>query len=162
MNNGIFLLLGSNEGDSARNLAEAERRIGQDAGRVVARSSLYKTAAWGREDQPDFYNRVLEIRSAHSPWNLLEILLGIEKSMGRIRVEKWGRRVIDIDILFYGNEIHDTPGLIVPHPGIPSRRFTLVPLAEIAAGFVHPVLKETIGSLLAQCTDSLAVERIQA
>lgn len=160
MNNGIFLLLGSNEGDRVANLAEAERRIARDAGSVAARSSLYKTAAWGVEDQPEFYNQVLEIRSAHSAEQLLDILLGIEQSMGRRRLQKWGPRIIDIDILFYGQEIRDTAGLTLPHPGIPSRRFTLVPLAEIAPGFVHPLLKKDVRTLLSECTDSLAVVRV--
>lgn len=162
MNNGIYLLLGSNEGDCLANLAEAERRIVEDAGPVAARSSLYKTAAWGLPDQPDFFNRVLEINSVHPPERLLQILLGIEQSMGRTRIRKWGPRMIDIDILFYGNEVRNTPELTLPHPGIPSRRFTLVPLSEIAPAFLHPVLKKTIGVLLTECKDSLTVIRLPA
>jgi 2-amino-4-hydroxy-6-hydroxymethyldihydropteridine diphosphokinase len=160
MNNGIFLLLGSNEGDGRQNLEQAERRIGAHAGKVVARSSVYKTEAWGLTRQADFYNRVLEIGSPHSPERLLEIVLTIEKDMGRVRREKWGPRLIDIDMLFYGQQIRNTPTLVVPHPGIPERRFVLVPLGEIALEFVHPVLKKTIGELLAECADRLAVVRV--
>lgn len=162
MNDGIYLLLGSNQGDRAANLAEAERRIVREAGSVVTRSSVYRTAAWGVEDQPEFYNQVLEIRSPHSPEQLLDILLGIERSMGRRRLKKWGPRIIDIDILFYGDEIVGKPALTLPHPGIPTRRFTLVPLAEIAPQFIHPVLKKTIAMLLEKCADSLAVTRVNA
>lgn len=160
MNSGIFLLLGSNEGDRLRNLEEASRRISLDAGEVVARSSVYRTAAWGMEDQPDFYNQVVAIRSPHSPEELLWRLLAIERAMGRVRRERWGPRLIDIDLLFYGNEVIDTSFLRVPHPGIPDRKFTLLPLAEIAPDLVHPVLHKTIAELLRECEDRLGVERL--
>jgi 2-amino-4-hydroxy-6-hydroxymethyldihydropteridine diphosphokinase len=160
MNNGIFLQLGTNEGDGRQNLSEAERRIGAHAGEVVARSSVYKTAAWGLTDQADFYNRVLEIRSPHSPERLLEVVLAIEMDMGRVRREKWGPRLIDIDILFYGQEIVNRAHLVIPHPGIPERRFVLVPLAEIAPDLVHPTLGKRAAELLAECTDSLSVVKL--
>ena len=160
MNSGIFLLLGSNEGDRLRNLEEAFRRISLDAGEVVARSTVYRTAAWGMEDQPDFYNQVVAIRSPHGPEELLGRLLAIERAMGRVRRERWGPRLIDIDLLFYGNEVIDTSILRVPHPGIPDRKFTLLPLAEIAPDLVHPVLHKTIAELLRECKDRLGVERL--
>src|SRR5688500_6574197 len=143
MNYGIFLLLGSNQGAPLRNLAEAAGRIEEDAGKILERSALYKSAAWGMEEQPDFYNQVLKIGSPFSAEVLLQKLLDIEHKMGRVRVEKWGPRLIDIDILFYGDEVIDTPALRVPHPGIPQRRFTLLPLAEIAPDLRHPVLRKT-------------------
>jgi 2-amino-4-hydroxy-6-hydroxymethyldihydropteridine diphosphokinase len=160
MNNGIFILLGSNEGDGRQNLKEAERRIAAQAGEVVARSSVYKTAAWGLTSQADFYNCVLEIRSPYPPEDLLEKVLAIEKDMGRVRKEKWGPRLIDIDILFYGKEIRNNADLVIPHPGIPERRFVLVPLAEIAPAFVHPGLNKTVAGMLGECGDRLAVERV--
>ena len=112
------------------------------------------------EDQPDFCNQVLEITSQHPPELLLEKLLEMEQRMGRVRVRKWGPRVIDIDILFYGQEVRNGPSLQLPHPGIPLRKFTLLPLAEIAGDFIHPVSHKKISALLAECPDTLRVEKL--
>lgn len=160
MANGIFLLLGSNEGNPLVNLKTAREHIGKNAGKVVACSSLYRSAAWGMEDQADFLNQVVEVKSPYSPEALLEKILHIEQQMGRVRREKWGPRLIDIDLLFHGDKIVTSRTLVLPHPGIPERKFTLEPLAEIAPGFVHPVLKKTVGDLLRDCRDTLAVERL--
>lgn len=160
MQHPVFLLLGSNQGNSVGNLAIAREMIGHQAGKILVESSVYKSAAWGKLEQPDFYNQVLEITSALPAETLLEKLLDIELQMGRIRIEKWGPRLIDIDLLFYGDEIWNTVALHLPHPGIPDRKFTLLPLAEIAPGFVHPVLKKTIAILLEECRDPLMVEKL--
>lgn len=160
MNSGIFLLLGSNEGQASDNLAEAAERIAKVAGRIVERSSVYQTAAWGMVNQPDFLNQVLKIES---PWNaevLLEKLLDIERSMGRVRANKWGPRIIDIDLLFYGQQVINTPFLRIPHPGIPERRFTLLPLTEIAPDLIHPLSRKSIATLLEECGDVLRVDRL--
>jgi 2-amino-4-hydroxy-6-hydroxymethyldihydropteridine diphosphokinase len=157
MNNGIFLLLGSNQGNPPDRLAEAAERIEKDAGKIVARSSLYRSAAWGIEAQPDFFNQVLEIESPYDAGVLLQKLLSIERTMGRVRAEKWGPRIIDIDILFYGPQVVSSPSLTVPHPGIPGRKFTLLPLSQIAPELVHPVLGKTIATLLQECRDPLMV-----
>ena len=160
MNRGIFLLLGTNLGDRFKNLETAKRLITVQAGNVEQRSSIYKTAPWGQADQPEFYNQVIKISTIHEPEQLLSRLLDVEKQIGRTRHEKWGSRIIDIDILFFDQVIVKADGLTIPHPAIQARKFTLVPMAEIAADYVHPVLKKDIRTLLEECHDTLAVELI--
>jgi 2-amino-4-hydroxy-6-hydroxymethyldihydropteridine diphosphokinase len=155
-----YLLLGSNEGDSRANIDRAIALLQHNCGPIVAPSPLYRTAAWGLEDQPDFLNMALAIDTALSPALLLENTQNIEQQMGRQRSVKWGQRTLDIDILFYGNELIDIPGLKVPHPYIQDRRFALAPLADIAPDFVHPRLHKTISQLLASCPDPLPVEKL--
>lgn len=152
---GIYLLLGTNMGDRKANLEEARKRIGN----VIRSSSVYSTAAWGMEGQPDFFNQVVEIESDLRPEELLNTTLKIESEMGRVREKKWGPRLIDIDILLYRNVILNSPNLKIPHPEIQNRRFTLIPLREIFNG-THPVLKKTIAELLAECKDNLPVTRL--
>jgi 2-amino-4-hydroxy-6-hydroxymethyldihydropteridine diphosphokinase len=154
-----FLLLGSNEGTRMQFLQDARDKIDDTAGQVISISSIYETAPWGNTEQGPFLNQVIEISTNLEPLLLLGKLQDIETNMGRIRKEKWGPRRLDIDILFYGTRLLKTPLLTIPHPGIPERRFTLVPLAEIAEGFVHPVLKKNMKELLAECKDTLGVER---
>ena len=153
-----YLLLGSNLGDRAALLATARRELAATAGEIVAESGLYKTAAWGREDQPAFLNQALAVRTALRPEALLAACLTAEQRAGRQRLEHWGSRTLDVDILLFGAEIIDTPTLTVPHPRLPERRFALVPLAEVAGGLVHPQLHESIEALLLHCPDLLPVQ----
>jgi 2-amino-4-hydroxy-6-hydroxymethyldihydropteridine diphosphokinase len=160
MERDIFLLLGSNEGDCLFNLMLARQFISNSAGKIITCSSLYRTAPWGKNDQPEFYNQVVEIESDQTPLQLLDAVLSIEHRLGRKRHEKWGPRIIDIDILFMGSQIITLPELQLPHPGIADRKFTLAPLAEIAEDFIHPVLNKKIKTILMECTDPLPVHRL--
>lgn len=156
----VYLLLGSNLGERLANLHEARQQISRQIGKIVTASAIYRTAPWGDKAQPDFYNQVVQIEPFTTPQETLLMLLEIEKKMGRVRIEKWGSRIIDIDILLWGNDQLDLPDLVIPHPQLPNRKFALVPLAEIAPQTVHPVLKKTIRQLLTECTDTLAVSKV--
>lgn len=156
-NNQVYLLTGSNLGDRTTFLEQAKSLINNQAGKVISYSNLYETSAWGNIDQPNFLNQALEISTLHPPKKLLDILLEIENTIGRVRQKKWGARCIDIDILFYEDQVIDTKKLVVPHPHLHKRNFTLIPLMEIAAEFEHPVLKKTIESLYWDSEDTLEV-----
>ncbi|WOK04965.1 2-amino-4-hydroxy-6-hydroxymethyldihydropteridine diphosphokinase [Imperialibacter roseus] len=157
---GIFLLLGSNQGDRLATLLEAGRMINERIGQMVRSSSIYATQAWGQTEQADFLNQVIEIESSLRAEEVLHQALEIEKHLGRQRIEKWGPRVIDIDILYVGNEVIKTDNLVVPHPQIPFRRFTLAPLTEIAPEFIHPTLGKNQAQLLSECADPLEVTKL--
>ena len=154
----IFLLLGSNLGDREKNLLVAIKKINGRAGAVVHVSSVYETQPWGIAEQPLFLNQVIAIESAFAPGPLLANLHSIEKELGRKRTIHWGPRTIDIDILFFGNEVVNEPDLVIPHPGMPERRFTLIPLCEIVPNFIHPGLYKTCRQLLLECSDPLTVK----
>jgi 2-amino-4-hydroxy-6-hydroxymethyldihydropteridine diphosphokinase len=152
-----YLLLGSNIGDRAAHLQQAQQTLAATAGAVVAASAFYETAAWGLEDQPAFLNQVLAIRTVLDAPALLAACLATEQQAGRERIQRWAARTLDVDILLYGDAVIDTPTLSVPHPALPQRRFALTPLAEVAPQLVHPQLGQTVSKLLATCPDSLAV-----
>lgn len=160
MTNGIFLLLGGNLGDPKKIFSNALKLLHEREIFCKKTSSYYKTAAWGNMDQPDFLNQVIEVLTDLSPDNLLSKILEVEAELGRVREEKWGPRLIDIDILYYHHEIIKENKLIIPHPEIQNRRFTLAPLAEIAPDFIHPIYKKSQLELLALCNDPLYVEKI--
>ncbi len=155
-----FLLLGGNQGNRQHQLQTAIAFIEQTVGVVEKKSSIYETAAWGKTDQSSFLNQAILINSTLNPTSLLVEIHAIEKKMGRQRLEKWGERTIDIDILFAKDLILKTDELTIPHPEIQHRRFTLVALTEIAPDFVHPVLRKTNAQLLADCRDQLSVVQL--
>ena len=153
MENTAYILLGTNLGDRVKYLNLAKTEITRKDILVVGSSSIYSTKPWGVEDQPDFLNQVLKIQTTFSPRELLTELLEIEKTAGRTRENKWGPRTLDIDILFYNEDIVDLPDLTIPHPQLHLRRFTLEPLNEIAPDLIHPGLKLSINKLLDVCPD---------
>lgn len=157
-----YLLLGTNMGDRAQNLNVAIAFIEEEVGSIFAKSSIYETAAWGKTDQPGFLNQAIGVRTDMPPLQLLKALLAIEQKMGRVRLERWGQRLIDIDIVFYEDAIVlDDSDLQLPHPEMHKRRFVLEPLNEIAGNFVHPIFKEKVSSILSNLTDELTVEKIK-
>jgi len=156
----VYLLLGSNLGDRRALIEDAISRIAVQIGTVVVISSVYETAAWGNEDQPSFLNVAVGIDTALTAQQVLSKALEIEEELGRIRQEKWGARLIDIDIILYGEEvISDGEKLQVPHPRMQDRKFVLAPLAEIAGEAWHPVLLQRISTLLSTLKDNLMVSK---
>lgn len=157
--NTVYLLLGGNKGDKLNNLKAAMHLLETKVGQIKKRSDIFITAAWGNTDQPDFVNQAICIETALSANELLQHTLSIEEALGRIRGEKkWEERTIDIDILFYNDDIIDTFHLKIPHPYIQERKFVLVPMEQIAPGLTHPQLKKDIKTLLLECSDDLEVK----
>src|SRR5579872_2952289 len=143
--NEAYLALGGNEGDRVAWLQKALALLAVKCGDIIKRSAVYETAAWGLGAQPDFLNMAVLINTDKTPVELLGEIHIIETTLGRQRSIKWGPRTLDIDILLYNHEIIDTPELKIPHPFLHMRRFTLVPLAEIAPQYLHPQLNKTVG-----------------
>jgi len=135
----VFIGLGSNMGDKYLNIEKALQFLKNMPGVLfIKASSLYLTKAWGKKDQDDFLNQVVKIETTLSPSQLLTGLQEIEIKMGRERAEKWGPRIIDLDILLYGEQVISTPELTVPHPYMQERLFVLYPLQEIEPDLVFP------------------------
>jgi 2-amino-4-hydroxy-6-hydroxymethyldihydropteridine diphosphokinase len=158
--NQIFLLLGSNLGDKKGVLAKTVHVIGFRIGNVFAKSSFYVTEPWGNTNQPSFINQVIGVTSLVGAKDLLYICKKIEKEIGRVNTEKWGPRIIDIDILYYGDQVISMEDLTIPHPQLHLRRFTLEPLNEIAPDYIHPLLKKNTNTLLNECSDSSSVIKL--
>lgn len=157
--NRAYLLIGGNTQDPLKQLYRAERLIAERCGDLLLMSRIYRTAAWGPIPQADFFNRALLVATSLLPTQLLHTLLQIETEMGRIRTEKMGPRLIDIDILLLDDLQVENPELIIPHPLLAARRFALQPLTEIAPHLLHPVLGKTIETLLNECADTGNVQK---
>ncbi|SMC98483.1 2-amino-4-hydroxy-6-hydroxymethyldihydropteridine diphosphokinase [Pedobacter nyackensis] len=157
----VYLLLGSNLGDRETLINDALTEIEQHVGVVFAKSSLYETAAWGKEDQPTFLNIAIGVKTMLSPLEVLEKVLEIELDLGRVRLEKWGARLIDIDVILYGNKVVDMgEKLQIPHPQMQYRKFVLEPLNEIAAEYVHPIIQLKVSEMLERLNDNLSVSKL--
>ncbi|HUR31542.1 MAG TPA: 2-amino-4-hydroxy-6-hydroxymethyldihydropteridine diphosphokinase [Saprospiraceae bacterium] len=148
------LILGSNLGDRVQNLSLAKRLIIEQVGSIESSSSLYETQPWGHEDQPWFLNQVLAVSSPLEPPLMLYAIKKIEKEAGRLPGEKWHARHIDIDILLAEDSIIEEESLIIPHPLFHLRNFTLIPMMEIGASLIHPILGKTIEELYLECRDT--------
>lgn len=159
--NKAYLLLGGNEGNRYKWLDKGLTLIEEKCGNISLQSPMYETAAWGLEEQPAFLNMAVCVETTFRPLQLLKQVQEIEAELGRQRTVKWGQRTLDIDILFYNDEVIDLPELKVPHPFLQERRFALVPLNDIAAEKVHPVYKKNIADLLSECPDKLEVKLYQ-
>jgi 2-amino-4-hydroxy-6-hydroxymethyldihydropteridine diphosphokinase len=159
--NKVFLITGGNIGDRKKNLELAASSIEKNIGHIVKSSSIYETEAWGNTDQDSFYNQIHIVKSQLSAKEVLCKILQIEKEMGRIRTIKNAARIIDIDILFFNNEIINNSILTIPHKEINNRRFVLMPLQELAPDLIHPVLKMSITKLLSISKDPLSVTRLE-
>jgi 2-amino-4-hydroxy-6-hydroxymethyldihydropteridine diphosphokinase len=158
-----FIGIGSNLGDPADRCRDAFRRLGAVPGiRLLRSSSLYRTEPVGPRDQPWFINAVAEIRTGLRPQGLFAALKGIEREMGRIEGPRWGPRVMDLDLLLYGQEVVAEAGLIIPHPEMHRRRFVLEPLCELASYVVHPAFGVSASGLLDRLRDPAAVDRCKA
>jgi len=158
----IFLGLGSNLGDRRAYLERALAKLTATPGvQLVGRASLYETEPLGFTRQPRFLNTVVELSSRLGPRALLQRCLEIEARLGRVRGRRWGPRRIDLDLLFYGTRIIAEADLQLPHPRLTQRRFVLVPLAELAPQFWHPLAQQTIQELLDALADDKGVMSYQ-
>ncbi len=153
------LSLGSNLGPRARNLARARRLLEAGGARIAAASSVFETEPVDLPDQPWFLNQVVEVRTELDPRALFRLAQSVEGALGRVRTVEKGPRTIDVDILLAGNVVVGAPDLVIPHPRLHLRSFVLVPLAEIAPGLVHPVLKKTVGELAEASADRARVKK---
>ena len=156
--NTAVILLGSNTGELLQNLEKAISLITKKAGVIIKKSLTYETEPWGLADQPFYYNQVISINTNFEAAVLMKILLEIEIDLGRKRTKKWAPRIIDLDILYFNSAIVNEPGLIIPHPQLHNRKFTLVPLCEILPEMFHPILKHSNIQLLASVNDDLEVK----
>lgn len=153
----VVLILGGNRGDREELIDQAVRFISEE-NHLVASSAIYETQAWGNVATGNFLNQVIQIETSVSPEKLLEQIQEIEEKLGRKRTETWGDRTMDIDILYFGDEVIHTPNLTIPHPFIQDRRFVLIPLAAILPDMIHPVLGKTNQTLLEECQDPCEVK----
>ncbi len=154
MMNTLFLQLGSNLGDREQLIKDAMNLINEKIGKVVSTSKIYESDPWRVDGQKNYLNQILEVHSSLSAEDSLKVLQDIENELGRVRLEKWGERLIDIDIIFFNNDIIETTDLCIPHKHMHERNFVLIPLNEIAAAYMHPKYNKTVAVLLEESKDT--------
>ena len=158
--NYVYLLLGSNIEPRLDYINRASAEIENRVGLITDKSSLYESEAHGFVSNTRFINQVLKVKSLHSAENMLEVILDIEKELGRERqYEGYSSRTIDIDILYYNENIFNLDHLVIPHPRLHKRRFTLMPLNEIASDYMHPIINRSNKELLENCEDVSEVNK---
>ncbi len=161
--NKLYILLGGNLGDKRKFFSEVRNKLNEQLGEINAQSPIYETEPWGFESSEIFWNQALEISTQLSPEEVLVQTQQIEFELGRIRKsDQYDSRIIDIDILFFDEQIINLENLIIPHPRLQERKFALVPLCEIAPDLIHPVFQKSIRQLLAECADALKVRKLRA
>jgi len=153
--NKIYIELGGNEGNRLQLIHDAKQFIKNAGCKILEQSSVFETPPWGFSSNLNFYNQIIKIGTKLNAKELITKLQSIETNLGRVRTKKkYESRTMDIDILFFNNEIIDEKGLTIPHPRLHLRKFVLEPMNEIAPNFVHPVFKTTINQLLKNCEDN--------
>ena len=154
----VYLQLGSNIGDREQQLKSAISEIKEKVGDITNSSKVYESSPWRVDGQSNYLNQVIEVKTELEAERVLSVVLKIENDLGRKRIEKWGERLIDIDILFYNNDIIETVDLCIPHKHMHERKFVLTPLNEIANDYLHPKYNKTVADLLIECNDIESVE----
>ena len=150
----VYLQLGSNLGPREQFICEAVQEISDHVGNVSLRSQIYESTPWRVDGQESYLNQIIEVKTLFTAEEILVAVLNIENDLGRVRVEKWGERLIDIDIIFFNNEIIENPTLCIPHKHMHQRNFVLVPMNEIAADFIHPRYNKTVSQLFDESKDT--------
>ncbi len=157
----VCLQLGSNKGDRLQALQIAIKAL-KETFQIVDKSAVYQTAAWGNTNQQDFYNQLVLVETKRSPYSVLRFCQNVENQMGRERKDKWGPRIIDIDIIYYDKKVIYSPTLKIPHEYMHARRFILIPLLDMKNKWTHPLLGKTIQELLASCNDKSEVKQLKS
>lgn len=157
----LILIVGGNLGDRLALIQNARMQLDKIFGVSIRSSSIFETEAWGGMSTGNYLNQVLVFQTDQKPRQILNAIWEIESSCGRERLEKWGDRTMDIDILYFGENIIQEPGLIIPHPHISKRKFVLEPLVEVIPDFIHPILGKNQVQLLEACDDHSKVIKYQ-
>ena len=150
----VYLQLGSNLGEREQLISDAVQEISKYVGKINACSQIYESTPWRVDGQESYLNQIIKVKTLLSAEDILVAVLKIENDLGRVRIEKWGERLIDVDIIFFNNEIIETPDLCIPHKHMHERNFVLAPLNEIAPFLIHPKYNKTVSELFNESKDT--------